>query len=262
MIDLTGKKLFLFDLDGVFYRGKENPIKIGGTRVIRRIRERGKRLFILTNNSTDTVTTIRSNLVNFDIPVKGEEILTSGALTAEYVVKTYGRATYYLIGEQGLDEELIKAGLKRTLSAHADVVILGLDRHLTYSKLDRAAKVVGNGADIVASHSARVYMYKYGPAIAVGPIVKALEYATGRRATVIGKPSPLMFQIALTKASCDKRDAVMIGDQVETDIVGARKAGVDSILVLTGVDKGDGGGGGRIKPSSTVSNIDDLADYI
>ena len=158
-----------------------------------------------------------------------------------------------------MDEELRKAGLRRSLGVHAEVVVVGLDRHLTYSKLDRAARVVGNGADIVASHSARVYMYKYGPAIAVGPIVKALEYATGRRATVIGKPSPLMFQIALRKANCDKRDAVMIGDQLETDIVGARKAGIDSILVLTGVDRGDGG---RIKPSSSVRNIDDLADYI
>jgi len=259
MIDLAAKKLFLFDLDGVFYRGKEKPIKIGGTRVIGRIRERRKRLFILTNNSTDTVATIRSNLANFDIPVTGEEILTSGALTVEYVAKTYGRTTYYLIGEQGLDEVLRKAGLRRSLGVHAEVVVVGLDRHLTYSKLDRAARVVGNGADIVASHSARVYMYKYGPAIAVGPIVKALEYATGRRATVIGKPSPLMFQIALRKANCDKRDAVMIGDQLETDIVGARKAGIDSILVLTGVDRGDGG---RIKPSSSVRNIDDLADYI
>src|SRR5256712_11843450 len=119
MIDLTGKKLFLFDLDGVFYRGKENPIKIGGTRVIRRIRERGKRLFILTNNSTDTVATIRSNLVNFNIHVKAEEILTSGALTAEYVVKTYGRATYYLIGEAGVDEGPIKTGLKRNLRGYA-----------------------------------------------------------------------------------------------------------------------------------------------
>src|SRR5207249_11595581 len=98
MIDLTEKKLFLFDLDGVFYRGKENPIKIGGTRVIRRIRERGKRLFILTNNSTDTVTTIRSNLVNFDIPVKGEEILTSCEMTVEYGVKSYGRGGYYMMG--------------------------------------------------------------------------------------------------------------------------------------------------------------------
>src|SRR5207244_8312148 len=160
--------LLRFDLDGGCYRGKENPIKIGGTKAIRRIRERGKRLFILTNNSTDTVATIRSNLVNFDIPVKGEEILTSGALTAEYVVKTYGKATYYLIGEAGLNEELIKAGLKRTLSAHADVVIVGLDRHLTYSKLDRADTVVGNGADIVARHSALGYMWKYGPEFSVG----------------------------------------------------------------------------------------------
>src|SRR5207247_4524406 len=110
-----------------------------------------------------------------------------------------------------------------------------------------------------ARHSTRVYMNKGGTAIAVGPIVKALEYATGRRDTVIGKPSPLMFQIALQKANCDKRDAVMIGDQLETDIVGARNAGVDSVLVLTGVDKGVGG---RIKPSSTLRNIDDLADYI
>src|SRR2546428_13474383 len=103
MIDLSGKKLFLFDLDGVFYRGKENPIKIGGTRVIRRIRERGKKLFILTNNSTDTGATIRSNLVNFDIPVRGEEILTRGPLTAEEVVKTHGRAHYCLFCGPGSD---------------------------------------------------------------------------------------------------------------------------------------------------------------
>src|SRR3989442_15082821 len=98
-------------------------------------------------------------------------------------------------------------------------------------------------------------MYKYGPAIAVGPIVKALEYATGRRATVIGKPSPLIFQIALRRANCDKRDAVMIGDQLETEIEGAKKAGIDSILVLKGVDKGSGG---RVNPPGTVRNIDDL----
>jgi HAD superfamily hydrolase (TIGR01450 family) len=257
-IDLTRKKLFLFDLDGVFVRGKENPIKIGGTRIIRRIRETGRRLFILTNNSTDTVSTIQSTLVNLDIPVRADEILTSGLLTAEYVFSTYGRAKYFLIGERGLDVVLRRAHLTRTLGTHADVVIVGLDRRLTYSKLDRAARVVNNGADIVASHSARLYMYRYGPAIAVGPTVKALEYATGKRATVVGKPSPLMFEIALKKAGCDKNDAVMIGDQVETDIVGAKKAGLDSILVLTGVDKGKG----RTGAMSTIRNIDDLADYI
>ncbi len=258
MIDLAKKKLFLIDLDGVFYRGKESRIKIGGTRAIDRMRERGKKLFVLTNNSTDTVETIHSNLSKFEIPVKKEEILTSGMLAAEYIRDKYGKATYFLLGEKGLEKELTRVGLKRTLRSHADVVVIGLDRHLTYSKLDRAAKVVRNGADIVASHAARLYMYKYGPVIAAGPTVRALEYATGKRATIIGKPSPLMFQIALEKAKCAKEDAVMVGDQVETDIVGASRAGIDSILVLTGVDRRAGG----TKVKATINNIDELAEYI
>ncbi len=258
MIDLAKKKLFLLDLDGVFYRGKESRIKIGGTRAIDRMRERGKKLFVLTNNSTDTVETIHSNLAKFEIPVKKEEILTSGMLAAEYIRDNYGKATYFLLGEKGLDKELTRIGLKRTLRPHADVVVIGLDRHLTYSKLDRAATAVRNGADIVASHAARLYMYKYGPAIAAGPTVRALEYATGKRATIIGKPSPLMFQIALEKAKCSKEDAVMVGDQVETDIVGASRAGIDSILVLTGVDRR----AGRTKVKATINNIDELADYL
>ena len=258
MIDLTKKKLFLLDLDGVLYRGKESPIKIGGTRAIVRMRERGKKLFVLTNNSTDTVETIHSNLAKLEIPVRKEEILTSGMLTAEYIRDKYGKATYFLIGEKGLDKELARVGLKRSSRPHADVVVIGLDRHLTYSKLDRAAKIVRSGADMVASHAARVYMYKYGPAIAVGPTVRALEYATRKRATIIGKPSPLMFQIALEMAKCRKEDAVMVGDQVETDIVGANRAGIDSILVLTGVDRR----AGRTKAKGTINNIDELADYL
>jgi len=258
VIDLRRKKLFLFDLDGVFYRGKESPIKIGGSRVIERIRELGKRLFVLTNNSTDTVERIHSNLVKLEIPVKKEEILTSGMLAAEYVGERYPRGTYFLIGEAGLQKELRRVGLKRTLGNHADVVVIGLDRHLTYSKLDRAAKVVRNGAIIVASHAARLYMYKYGPAIATGPTVKALEYATWRRAIVIGKPSPLMFEIALEKARCERKDAVMIGDQVETDIEGAERAGIDSILVLTGVDAREEGR----RAKGIIGNIDELVDYL
>jgi len=258
MIDLTKKRLFLLDLDGVLYRGKENPIRIGGTKAIERMREKRKELFVLTNNSTDTLETIHSNLVRLKIPVRKEEILTSGMLTAEHIRKKYGLATYFLIGEKGLEMELARVGLRRVSSSRADVVVIGLDRHLTYSKLDRAARVVSRGADIIASHAARLYMYKYGPAIAAGPTVKALEYATRKRATVIGKPSPLMFQIALEKASCNREDAVMVGDQVETDIIGAKRAGIDSILVLSGVDKRSR----RTEAKGTIRNIDELADYI
>ena len=146
----------------------------------------------------------------------------------------------------------------RQVGDAADVVVIGLDRGLTYDKLDHAARVVRAGAAMVATHVARVYMYKDGPALATGPVVKALEYATGSRATVVGKPSPLMFRIALKKARCPPRRAVMVGDQIDTDILGAKRAGIDSILVLTGVDREVEGSGAMC----SVSNVDELSDAV
>src|SRR5580700_9601126 len=90
LIDLSKKRLFLFDLDGVLTAGKETPVKLGGTKVINKIRSsKGKKFFVLTNDSTDTVETILERLRRFDIPVKHEEILTSAKLTAQYVARRY-----------------------------------------------------------------------------------------------------------------------------------------------------------------------------
>ena len=257
-LDLSKKKLILFDLDGVFYKGKEKPVKIGGTRVVRKLRELGKMLFLLTNNSTDSVSTVHSRLARLQIPIRKEEILTSGLLTAEYLSREYGRVSYYLIGEKGLQNEMRGFGHTKTEGEVADFVVIGLDRRLTYEKLDHAARVVRNGARIVATHASRVYMYKRGPALAAGPIVRAVEYATGEKAIVIGKPALPMFKLALKRAKCGPRDAIMIGDQVDTDIDGATAAGIDSILVATGVDRSIRGTGAL----AAVSNVDDLTDYM
>ena len=254
---LTKKVLFLFDLDGVFYAGKENREKIGGTKAIEALRESGKKLFVLTNNSTDSVETIDKRLAEFDIPVKRDEILTSALLTAEYLSKKHGKITYFLIGEAGLESEMTKYGHTRTEGDEAQFVVVGLDRRLTYAKLDQAARLVRNGASIVATHSAKLYMSNNGPAIATGPIAKALEYATQKKATAIGKPSPLMFRIALERAQCTRIQSVMIGDQVDTDLEGASKAGIDSILVTSGVDRD-----ARGVAMATISNVDELADLL
>ncbi|MGD0319938.1 MAG: HAD-IIA family hydrolase [Nitrososphaerales archaeon] len=254
---LRNKDLFLFDLDGVFYRGKENRERIGGTRAIEALRRSGKKLFVLTNNSTDSVETVHARLTEFSIPVEREEILTSALLTAEYLSKKHGKVSYFLIGEAGLEAEMRRCGHTRTEGEDAQFVVVGLDRRLTYDKLDRAARLVRNGASIVATHTARLYMYSDGPAIATGPIVRALEYATQRKATVIGKPSPLMFRIALERAGCAKGQAVMIGDQVDTDLEGASRAGIDSILVTSGVDQDALG-----TAVATIPNVDDLVDLL
>jgi 4-nitrophenyl phosphatase len=234
---LRDKKLFLFDLDGVFYKGKESRVKIGGTRAIEALRKSGRRLFILTNNSTDSAATVHSRLIEFGIPVKEDEVLTSGLLTAQYLYEKHGRVSYFLIGEDGLDAEMRRCGHRRTQGEAADFVVVGLDRRITYDKLDHAARLARNGSGIVATHVSRLYMYKSGPAMATGPLVKAIEYASKRRAVVIGKPSRLMFDIALQRAGSDKGDAVMIGDQADTDVLGASRAGIDAVLVTTGIDQ-------------------------
>ena len=255
---IADKILFLFDLDGVFYKGKESRVKIGGTRAIGSLRRLRKSLFVLTNNSTDSVETVHSRLAEFKIPVRKDEILTSGLLTAEYLHRKYGRVTYFLIGEAGLESEMVKYGHRRTEGDRADFVVVGLDRALTYGKLDRAAGLVRNGASIVATHSSRLYMYKTGPAVATGPIVKALEYATRKRATIVGKPSPLMFRVALERAGVKADEAVMVGDQVDTDIAGASRAGIDSILVTSGVDSEAKG----YKLLAKIANVDELAKLL
>ena len=251
---LRAKNLFLFDLDGVFYRGKESRVKIGGTRAIEALRAKGKKLFILTNNSTDSAATVHSRLQEFGIPVRKEEVLTSGLLTAEYLQEKHGKVSYFLVGERGLDAEMRRYGHRRTKGETADFVVVGLDRKITYDKLDHAARLARNGAGIVATHASRLYMYKSGPAMATGPLVKAIEYASQKHATVIGKPSRLMFSIALRRAESKKSEAVMIGDQADTDILGAARAGIDAILVTSGIDQDAPG----MKLLAKISNVDEL----
>jgi 4-nitrophenyl phosphatase len=255
---LAKKTLFLFDLDGVFYKGKESRAKIGGTRAVEALRESGRRLYVLTNNSTDSAETVHSRLIEFDIPVRREEVLTSGLLTAEYLRQKHGRVSYFLVGEDGLDREMKKCGHRRVRGESADFVVVGLDRRITYDKLDQAARLARNGAGIVATHSSRLYMYKTGPAMATGPLVKAIEYASSKRATVIGKPSPLMFSIALERAGSPKGEAVMVGDQVDTDLAGASNAGIDSILVTSGIDQTPG----PYKPLAVLPNVDDIVSLL
>jgi len=255
---LSEKVLFLFDLDGVFYKGKENRVKLGGSKIIESLRTRQKKIFILTNDSTDSIATIRSRLGEFDIDVSPHEILSSARLTAEFLRSRFGRVKYYLIGESGLEDELRSFGHTRTKGESADCVIVGLDRELTYEKLDHAVRLVRGGSSIVATHAAKLYMYRNGPALATGPVVKAIEFASGKRAITIGKPASPMFKMALDKAGCTPKETVMVGDQIETDILGASKLGIDSVLVTSGVDKT----AGKFKVIVTIPNVDDLANFL
>ncbi|HXZ90039.1 MAG TPA: HAD-IA family hydrolase, partial [Candidatus Dormibacteraeota bacterium] len=129
-------------------------------------------------------------------------------------------------------------------------------------KLDDAFRFLRAGAVLVGVYGGAVYMGARGPALSAGPIVKTLEFASGKRAVLIGKPSPRMFRLALQLANERASRAVMVGDQIETDVLGAQRAGVHTILVLTGVETRETVAHSKVKPDAVIENVDALAELL
>jgi HAD superfamily hydrolase (TIGR01450 family) len=250
-------RVFFFDLDGVLSVGKEKPRYLGGREVVQRLKYAGKKTFVLTNNSTGTREEVYRGLKRLGFGFEIGEVLTSSYLTAQYLSRRFGEAKFDLIGERGLRLELESAG--HHASDKPEVVVAGLDRRLSYDKLNDACRFLRAGAALVGVYGGAVYMSDEGPALSAGPIVKALEFASGKRAVMIGKPSPRMFQLALRLAEEKAGHAVMVGDSIETDVLGARRAGVHSILVLTGVETRESLAHSKIKPDMVIQNVDALS---
>jgi HAD superfamily hydrolase (TIGR01450 family) len=252
-MNIKSIRVFLFDLDGTLCVGKENPRYLGGKQLVKKLNDLGRKTFILTNDSTHLREEIHRNLTKLGFSFAIDEVLTASYLTASYLTERFGNASFYLIGESGLRQELEAAG--HHASAEPEVVVVGLDRQLSYEKLDKGMRLLRGGARLIGSYGGSVYMSDSGPALSAGAIIRALEFASGKKAVMIGKPSPRMFTFALQLAKEKTNKAVMIGDQIETDLAGARKAGVHTILVLTGVETRESVNRSKIKPEMIIENL-------
>jgi len=262
LVSLDDRKLFLLDLDGVLYVGKQRPQLLGGLQLTERLRNLQKKVIVLTNSSTDTREQLAQKLsvLGFDITL--DEIVSSSYLTGQFLKEKYGNADFFLVGERGFRDELEAAGHRCKEEGTVDVVVVGTDRQLSYDKLDKGVQLLRGGAKLVASHVARVYMSDGSVKLATGPIAKALEYGSGKKIIAIGKPSAYMFRIALRIGEAIPGESVMVGDQIDTDILGAKRAGIFSILTLTGVEDIHSVKRSRIKPDLIVRNIDDITAYL
>jgi 4-nitrophenyl phosphatase len=254
-------QVFLFDLDGVLSVGKESPRYLGGRDVIAKIKASRRQALVLTNDSTHTREELHQNLNRMGFSFDYQDLLTSSYLTATYLSNRFGKTSFFLVGEEGLRRELEAAGHRETQEKPSAVVV-GFDRQLSYTKLDIAMRMLREGAVLVGSYGGAVYMSDHGPALSAGPIIKALEYASDKRAVMIGKPSPRMFTLALKRAHEKPNHAVMVGDQLETDVLGAHRAGLHTILVLTGVENRDTVNQSKLKPNLVLERVDSLIDYI
>jgi glycerol-1-phosphatase len=257
MIPAEGYEAFLLDLDGVVYRG--NEAVPGAPEALARLRAAGRSVVFLTNNSARTPDQIVDKLSGLGVEARPEEMVTSAHALAALVSESDGDLTAYVIGEDGLREALGAAGVEVVDGQpdRAGYVVVGWDRDLTYEDLRVASVLVGRGATLMATNADASYPAEGGELWpGAGAILAAVEIATGVSAEVAGKPHRPLFETALERAGT--RRAAVIGDRIETDIAGARAAGLDGILVWTGASGPAGLLDNDALPSATLRNLGEL----
>lgn len=229
------KKGFLIDMDGVIYRGSE-PIP-GAVEFINRLRDRGFPFLFLTNNSQRTNRDVCYKLRKMGFNVNDEDIFTCAMATARYLASRKENGTAYVIGEGGLLTELHNIGYS-IVDDHPDYVIIGEGRTIMLESVDKAMNMILGGAKLIATNldpNCPVGNGKYRAGC--GAFVAMLEFATGRQAFSVGKPSPVMMRMARKMLGLSTDETIMIGDTMGTDILGAGSMGFTTVLTLSGVTK-------------------------
>jgi 4-nitrophenyl phosphatase len=254
--DLSALQGLILDMDGVLWEGN-SPLP-GMPDFFLFLREKGIRILLATNNASLTPESYVQKLARMGVTVGMEEILTSAVATAEYL-RSVGHPgeRVFVIGEEGLLHAVETAGLKVADpdALDAQYVVCGMDRSLTWQKLANATININRGAKFIGTNGDVTFPTERGISHGNGAILAALSAASGIRPKVIGKPSPAIMQMAVARLGLRKSRIAAVGDRLETDILGARNAGLKSILVLTGVTSRKDLKKSRIRPTWVVEGL-------
>jgi 4-nitrophenyl phosphatase len=252
---------FLLDMDGVIYLNQE-PIK-DAVIFIGNLRDMSKEVLFLTNNSKFTRLEYSKRLSLMGVDAGVDEIMTSAAATADFLEENYDidGKTAFVIGGAGLREEIARTPL-RVLEGdegrRADYVIVGWDTELTYDKLRIASLALHSEAKFIGTNPDATFPAPEGLWPGAGSIIASLEKAAGREALVVGKPNVYMMQTALHLIGSKADRTLMIGDRLETDILGGWRVGLDTCLVLTGVSNRGDAEGFQPQPDLIVESLLEL----
>ena len=244
-------RALIIDMDGVLWHGVQ-PLP-GLTDFFQTLREQQIRFILATNNASLTPAQYVTKLAQMGVTVSQNEILTSGTATALFLSQRVKPAEtrVFVVGEDGATQPLIDLGFtltglydvnnsnSGTNKRGADVVVCGKDETLTWAKLATATLNIRAGAKFIGTNPDTTLPTEHGITHGNGAILAALEVATGVTPTIIGKPEPIIYQQALALLGVEPAETVAIGDRLETDILGAVRTGIRSIMVLTGVSTKD-----------------------
>jgi 4-nitrophenyl phosphatase len=256
-------------MDGVLWHGSA-PMP-GLTAFFETLRTRDLPFILATNNATLTPEQYVKKLAGMGVSVSLDEVMTSGMATAMYLAETRNPAStrIFVIGEEGLLKPLTDAGFNLTGlyelngpdSKGADIVVSGKDHGINWDKLATATLNIRAGAQFIGTNGDTTLPTERGLTHGNGAILAALEAATGVKPLIVGKPEPIMYQQAIAKLGADLSETIAIGDKLETDILGAIRTGIRSLMVLSGVSSADDLQQSDYQPTWVMQDISEITRF-
>ena len=250
---------YLIDLDGTTYRGRQ-PIPAAQC-FIHRLQAQQLPFAFLNNNTTKTPQAVVQNLAqNHNIKVQPEQVITPSAATADFLLEQAGThlkdQSLYVIGEQGLKTPLYQTGLQFN-ETDPNYVVVGLDSDVTYHKFELATLAILRGAQFIGTNADTNLPNERGLVPGAGSVISLVETATQRRAIYIGKPERRIADYALKTLRWSRDQVLLIGDNYQTDIKCGLAAGIDTLLVYTGVSTPQQVQQQKELPTYQVASLDD-----
>jgi NagD protein len=250
---------YLMDMDGVLVH--EERLIPGADQFIARLRERGRRFLVLTNNSIYTPRDLAARLYATGLDVPPESIWTSALATAQFLNEQRPGGSAYVIGEAGLTTALHQVGYVLA-DANPDYVVLGETRAYSLAAITKAIRLVGQGARFIATNPDPTGPSPHGPQPATGAVAALISKATGVEPYYVGKPNPLMMREALRAIDAHSSSTVMIGDRMDTDVVAGIEAGLETVLVLSGMTEKSQVDRYPYRPTWVLDSVADLVDSV
>lgn len=257
---LSTIRAVISDMDGVLWR--QDDALPGFHDFFTQLQQHNTPFTLATNNSSKSIDDYLTKFAAMGVQLQPQNLMTSALATADYLKAHYpADALVHVLGGNGLRVAIQAAGF--TL-ADDDVaaVAVGLDWNLTYAKLQQATYLIQRGADFIASNTDATFPTPEGNAPGAGSLVAALKTATQREPIVIGKPHPPVFEAALRSLGTRPEETLMIGDRLDTDIVGAAQLGIQTAMVLTGISSEADITNSHIKPDHVFGSLADVVEAL
>jgi NagD protein len=246
---------WLMDMDGVLVR-EEHAIP-GAPEFIARLRELELPFLLLTNNSMYTRRDLAARLTRTGLDVPEEAIWTSALATAGFLEDQRPNGSAFVVGEAGMTTALHSHGYTLT-DRDPDYVVLAETRTYSFERISKAIRLIDAGARFIATNPDNIGPTPDGPLPATGSVAALVSRATGVDPYYVGKPNPLMMRSALNALDAHSESTAMIGDRMDTDIVAGLEAGLETILVLTGLSSEQDAERHPYRPSRVVESVGEL----